>query len=124
MGLFSSSKPKAIFPWKNIESIQMLDELVSLTQDNAVLIFKHSTRCSISMMALTRFESEWDLNISSCDLYFLDLITHRDISNKIAEITGVIHQSPQVIVLRKGEVLYEESHNSISARDIKKEVNS
>ena len=74
MGLFSSSKPKAIFPWKNIESIQMLDELVSLTQDNAVLIFKHSTRCSISMMALTRFESEWDLNISNCDLYFLDLI--------------------------------------------------
>lgn len=124
MGLFSSSKPKAIFPWKNIESIQMLDELVSLTQDNAVLIFKHSTRCSISMMALTRFESEWDLNISNCDLYFLDLIAHRDISNKIAEITGVIHQSPQVIVLRKGEVLYEESHNSISARDIKKEVNS
>ena len=124
MGLFSSSKPKAIFPWKNIESIQMLDELVSLTQDNAVLIFKHSTSCSISMMALTRFESEWDLNISNCDLYFLDLIAHRDISNKIAEITGVIHQSPQVIVLRKGEVLYEESHNSISARDIKKEVNS
>ncbi len=124
MGLFSSSKPKAIFPWKNIESIQMLDELVSLTQDNAVLIFKHSTRCSISMMALTRFESEWDLNISNCDLYFLDLIAYRDISNKISEITGVIHQSPQVIVLRKGEVLYEESHNSISARDIKKEVNS
>ena len=124
MGLFSSSKPKAIFPWKNIESIQKLDELISLTQDNAVLIFKHSTRCSISMMALTRFESEWDLNISNCDLYFLDLIAHRDISNKIAEITGVIHQSPQVIVLRKGEVLYEESHNSISARDIKKEVNS
>ena len=124
MGLFSSSKPKVIFPWKNIESIQTLDELISLTQDNAVLIFKHSTRCSISMMALTRFESEWDLNISNCDLYFLDLIAHRDISNKIAEITGVIHQSPQVIVLRKGEVLYEESHNFISARDIKKEVNS
>jgi bacillithiol system protein YtxJ len=124
MGLFRSSKPKAIFPWKNIESIQMLDELVSLTQDNAVLIFKHSTRCSISMMALTRFESEWDLNISNCDLYFLDLIAYRDISNKISEITGVIHQSPQVIVLRTGEVLYEESHNSISARDIKKEVNS
>ncbi len=124
MVLFSSSKPKAIFPWKNIESIQTLDELISLTQDNAVLIFKHSTRCSISMMALTRFESEWDLNISNCDLYFLDLIAYRDISNKIAEITGVIHQSPQVIVLRKGEVLYEESHNSISARDIKKEVNS
>lgn len=124
MGLFSSSKPKAIFPWKNIESIQMLDELVSLTQDKAVLIFKHSTRCSISMMVLTRFQSEWDLNISNCELYFLDLIAHRDISNKIEEITGVIHQSPQVIVLRKGEVLYEESHNSISARDIKKEVNS
>jgi bacillithiol system protein YtxJ len=124
MGLFSSSKSKTTFPWKNIESIQMLDELVSLTQDKAVLIFKHSTRCSISMMVLTRFQSEWDLNTSNCELYFLDLIAHRDISNKIEEITGVIHQSPQVIVLRKGEVLYEESHNSISARDIKKEVNS
>jgi bacillithiol system protein YtxJ len=124
MGLFSSSKPKATFPWKNIDSIQMLDELVSLTQENAVLIFKHSTRCSISMMALTRFECEWDQDIRNCDLYFLDLIAHRDISNKIEEITGVVHQSPQVIVLRKGEVLYEESHNSISARDIKKEVNS
>jgi bacillithiol system protein YtxJ len=124
MGLFSSSKPKTIFPWKNIESIQMLDEIITLTQEKAVLIFKHSTRCSISMMVLTRFQSEWDLNTSNCELYFLDLITHRDISNKIEEITGVVHQSPQVIVLRKGEVLYEESHNSISARDIKREVNS
>jgi bacillithiol system protein YtxJ len=124
MGLFSSSKPTGTFPWKNIESIQMLDELVSLTQDKAVLIFKHSTRCSISMMVLTRFQNEWDLSTSNCELCFLDLIAHRDISNKIEEITGVIHQSPQVIVLRKGEVLYEESHNSISARDIKKEVNS
>jgi bacillithiol system protein YtxJ len=124
MGLFSSSKSTATFPWKNIESIQMLDELVSLTQDKAVLIFKHSTRCSISMMVLTRFQSEWDLNTNNCELYFLDLIAHRDISNKIEEITGVVHQSPQVIVLKKGEVLYEESHNSISARDIKKEVNS
>lgn len=124
MGLFSSSKPKTTFPWKNIESMQTLDEVIALTKDKAVLIFKHSTRCSISMMVLTRFQSEWDLNTNNCELYFLDLIAHRDISNKIEQLTGVIHQSPQAILLRNGEVLYEASHNSISAREIKKEVNS
>jgi len=124
MGLFSSNKPKAVFPWKTIDSMQSLDEAIARSNENAVLIFKHSTRCSISIMVLTRFQSEWDLSETKCDLYFLDLIAHRDLSNRIAEITGVIHQSPQAILLRNGDVLYDSSHNAISVREIKKEVNS
>jgi len=124
MGLFSSNKPKAVFPWKTIDSMQSLDEAIARSNENAVLIFKHSTRCSISIMVLTRFQSEWDLSETKCDLYFLDLIAHRDLSNRIAEITGVIHQSPQAILLRNGDVLYDSSHNAISVREIKKEGNS
>lgn len=124
MGIFSSNKPKVVFPWKMIDSMQSLDQAIALSNENAVLIFKHSTRCSISIMALTRFQNEWDLSETKCDLFFIDLIEHRDLSNKIEELTGVIHQSPQTILLRKGEVLYDASHNAISAREIKKEVNS
>lgn len=80
------------------------------------VIFKHSTRCSISSMALQR------LNRSECpkeaDFYLLDLIQHRAISNAIAEQYDVYHESPQVLVIRNGECIYDESHNGISMDDI------
>ena len=82
------------------------------------VIFKHSTRCSVSLMAKKRFEMDWDLIPENTALYFLDLISHRDISAHIAEIFQVHHESPQVLVIKDGECILDSSHGDISAEEV------
>lgn len=81
-----------------------------------VVIFKHSTRCSISSMAKNRMER--DNEPEGIAFYYLDLIRYRGLSNKIAEVFGVYHESPQVLVIRDGKCVYDESHGSISMDEI------
>ena len=72
-------------------------------------------------MALARFESSWEQD-DNCELYFIDLIAHRDVSNALSELTGVLHQSPQVIVVKNNKEIYNNSHNGISSSDIKNSI--
>lgn len=116
MGLFTSNKKKNL-DWKNITSEQEIDDVLS--QNEWVLIFKHSTRCAISSMALSRFESEWSVNDENCTLAFIDLIKDRSASNYCAKKTGVVHQSPQIILIKNNEVKNHASHNNIDASNIK-----
>jgi len=101
--------------WTQLESLQQLDEIK--TSDQPSLIFKHSTRCSISMMAKKRFELDWDALPENMNLYFLDLIRFREISNTIAEVFNVHHESPQLLLIKGGECIYEASHGEISAEE-------
>lgn len=119
MGFFSSTKNNTpSFPWIELVSIDQLTSILKNSENKPVLLFKHSTRCSISSMALNRFENEWDKTNDSADLYYLDLLNYREISGEIESATNVVHQSPQVIVIKNNEVIYEASHNSISAKNI------
>ena len=120
MGLFSSfkSNDKVAFPWIELTSSEQLKQAIESSVENAVILFKHSTRCSISSMAKSRFESNWTTDLSDVSIYYLDLIAHRNISNEIAELTGIEHQSPQAIVLKNKEVIYDASHSEISAKAI------
>ena len=120
MGLFSRSSNSTDIPWTAVESLAQLDEILSAPSDKAKLFFKHSTRCSISSFALRTFEKEWSDADDAFELYFVDLIAHRDVSNAIAENLKITHQSPQAIVIRQGEVIYDASHSSIDAGKIQK----
>jgi len=117
MGLFSFGS-KSNFDWIDLNSSEQLNEIIEQSIEKPVLLFKHSTRCSISAMAKSRFESQWELENDVCPTYYLDLITFRPISNEIAEKTGVEHQSPQVFVLKNKDVIYQASHNGIDAKEI------
>lgn len=96
--------------WKKLESVADLEAAIEASNNQAVALFKHSTRCPVSSMAKRLVESDWDLSI---DAYFLDLIKHRDVSNAIAERLGVHHQSPQMIMVKDGKAIYDASHESI-----------
>lgn len=122
MGLFSRASSSADFPWTNITSIDQLDQVLASPSENAKVFFKHSTRCSISSMALRGFERTWETEGTGFELYFIDLIAHRDVSNAIAEKLKVTHQSPQAIVTRNGEVIYDASHHGIDAEKIQQLV--
>lgn len=122
MGFFSSSTPKTQLPWTRVDSVEQLHEISKTTVEKPVLLFKHSTRCGVSAMVLKSFESQWASENELCGLYFVDLLKHRDVSDEIASITGVCHQSPQVIVLKGSEVIYDASHSAIDARRIEKSL--
>ena len=109
---------KSAFPWIQLSTENTLDEILESSLQKPVIIFKHSTRCSISSMALSRFEREWDSS-QHIQLFYLDLIAFRQLSNEISEVLNVEHQSPQLILLNQGKVIYTASHNGISAQEIK-----
>ncbi len=106
--------------WIDLKEEKELDSIVALSFNKPQLIFKHSTRCSISTIAKGRMDKS-DVD-ATCDCYYLDLIAHRNISNLIAEKFHVHHESPQVLLIQKGECTYEESHNAIRPDDILENV--
>ncbi len=108
--------------WKNLEQLIALEEIDKASFTHPILIFKHSTRCSISDVAKARLDKEDNLN--GVDFYYLDLIKHRDISNALAEKYNVHHESPQILLINKGECVYDESHIGITMAEIKEQVAS
>lgn len=108
--------------WKILDSIQQLDELVAISDTKPVLIFKHSTRCSISSVAKNRLETKWDFSDDVIVPYYLDLLAYRSISDEIASKFNVHHESPQIILLQKGDVILDESHLDITVEGIKEQL--
>lgn len=105
--------------WKYIESEADLEAAIAESSDKKVAIFKHSTRCHISKTVLRNFEREVADSDHGASFYFLDLLQHRNISNKIENSLGVVHQSPQLIVLQNGKAVKNASHQSISTALLK-----
>ena len=104
--------------FKNLDTLTQLQEIEAASFSKPQLLFKHSTRCSISSMVLNRFESSALFQQNAIDSWYLDLIAFRDLSNLVATDTQVWHESPQCIVIDKNKVIYAESHGSIDAKAI------
>ncbi|HEX9510733.1 MAG TPA: bacillithiol system redox-active protein YtxJ [Puia sp.] len=102
--------------WIDLQTETQLNEIREKSTDRPQVIFKHSTRCSTSQLVKSRLERV--PFPGSIDFYYLDLIRYRPVSNKIAETFLVEHESPQVLVIRNGECIYDESHLGITMDDI------
>jgi bacillithiol system protein YtxJ len=103
--------------WNQLTSALQVDEIIHASHEKPVVIFKHSTRCSISSTALARLERAWDAN--EIHAFYLDLIAYRPISGLIAEKFNVEHQSPQVLVIHNGNCVYSATHWDISMDELK-----
>ncbi len=100
--------------WNKIDSEEILKQLDKESNDQKILIFKHSTRCSTSSMVLSRLERNWkDTEMKDVKPYFLDLVNHRDLSKQIAEMYAITHESPQLLIISEGKCLYNASHSDI-----------
>lgn len=106
--------------WKNIETEKDLAEIKKRSVDNPQVIFKHSTRCSISSMAKNRLERA--APAQNVEFNLLDLIKHRELSQKIADDFSVEHESPQILFIKNGECVYDESHSGISMDEISEQA--
>ena len=105
--------------WVALTDKAQLEEIIKISIPKPVLIFKHSSRCGISRMVLKNFESAYDIPETEIDMYFLDLLEYKSLSNAISEKFKVVHQSPQVLVIKNGAVIYHDSHDYISFDKIK-----
>lgn len=108
--------------WQLLNTEENLLTLVEKSMDKPQVIFKHSTTCSISAMAKRRLERKWDIDETQADIHYLDLLSYRDISNKVADDLGVIHQSPQIIIVKNGQAIFNTSHSDISVEVIAEEL--
>ena len=108
--------------WIEITDEAQLIDVKAQSTDKPQLIFKHSTRCPVSTMAKTRLER--GTTPDNIDFYYLDLIKYRSISQKIAETFEVNHESPQILLIRNGECVYDESHSGIRMDEIVEQSSS
>ncbi|EON77013.1 general stress protein [Lunatimonas lonarensis] len=105
--------------WKKLEEITQIDQLIEESKTRPVVVFKHSTRCSISSMAWNRITRSWkDEDSQKVEPYYLDLIAYRAISDAIASRFAVPHASPQVILIKNGEAVYDTSHMGINYEEL------
>ena len=127
MGLFKTnkkSKKLANDYWLELQSLAQFEELTKESGERPIVIFKHSTRCSISHFVHRSLASNWNFKSGELPFYYLDLIAHRDISNAVADHYGVKHESPQLILLYKNQVLYHASHDAIILDEMKQRLSS
>lgn len=111
-----------IMNWIELTDEAQLDTIIEESKSQPIAIFKHSIRCGISSMVKGRLERQQ--TPENIKFYYLDLIRYRAISNKIAEIFHVYHESPQVLLIRNGECIYDESHNGIMMDEIEQQANA
>ena len=108
--------------WTPLISIEEINNIKEISKTQSILIFKHSTRCGISRMVMKQFESLFNEENKHLKVYYLDLLNFREVSSKLSEVFQVIHQSPQLLVVKNGISVYDESHYEITKVNLSKYI--
>ena len=108
--------------WTPLISIEEINNIKEISKIQSILIFKHSTRCGISRMVIKQFESLFNEENKHLKVYYLDLLNFREVSSKLSEVFQVIHQSPQLLVVKNGISVYQESHYEITKVNLSKYI--
>jgi bacillithiol system protein YtxJ len=129
MGIFNSmfggkedkdpkTEKKTYLNWIPLTNLNQLDEIKEISKSEAVLIFKHSTRCGISSMVIKQFENLFTVEHEQLKVYYLDLLRYRNISDEVGYRFQVMHQSPQLLVIRNENSIHNASHYDITLTDL------
>ncbi|MDG5491747.1 bacillithiol system redox-active protein YtxJ [Psychroserpens sp. SPM9] len=121
--IFGTSEPKEekVLPWQALTEVSQLSVIEQRSNTKTQVIFKHSTRCGISSMVMKQFVSSFDLD-AAMDLYYLDLLSYREVSNEVGYKFQVLHQSPQLLVIKNGVAVAHASHGAINELDLEQFV--
>lgn len=113
-----ASEKKSYLNWLQLTTIDQLEQIKNESNTGAVLIFKHSTRCGISSMVIKQFEKLFQEEHKNLKVYYLDLLNYRSVSDEVGYKFQVMHQSPQLIVVRNGFSVYDAAHYDITQTDL------
>ncbi|OIQ16996.1 bacillithiol system redox-active protein YtxJ [Lacinutrix sp. MedPE-SW] len=126
MGIFNkifgdSSQPKEekVLPWISLTAVSQLETIAEKSKSKTQIIFKHSTRCGISRMVMNQFIDAYNLDLN-VDLYYLDLLNYREVSNEVGYKFQVMHQSPQLLIIKNGVAVAHASHGAINELELEK----
>lgn len=108
----SEPKEEKLLPWINLTNVAELAAIEEKSKTKTQVLFKHSTRCGISSMVMKQFIATYDLELN-VDLYYIDLLNYRDVSNEVGYKFQVMHQSPQILVIKNGTTVAHASHSGI-----------
>ena len=125
MGLFDGFLKNKTMDWpsSNLETMAQFEALMATSFTVPQLIFKHSTRCSISRFVLNEFMSTYSFSEQDFGAWYLDLLSYRAISNAIAQQLDVTHQSPQLLVIKNGKVVAHASHEQVNSLQLSSFLN-
>jgi bacillithiol system protein YtxJ len=117
----SEAKPKeeSKVNWIPLKSLDQLEEINQISNKEAIVIFKHSTRCGISRMVIKSFEKQFDDTMSTLKVYYLDLLNYRELSSEVGFKYQILHQSPQLLVIKNEIAVEHASHYDITTIDLK-----
>lgn len=127
MGLFGKlfgedtkmgNKEKKMLPWIPLTAVEQLSDIEKKSFSKTQVIFKHSTSCGISRMVMNGFKRAYDFSETQMDLYYLDLHAYREVSNEVGHKFQVMHQSPQLLVIKNGTTVVHASHGAISELEL------
>ena len=117
------NRMKSVEPeWITLNNVDQISDIISSSRKKPILIYKHSTSCGISHMAKSRLNNDWDDIKDKVTLYYLDLLAYRSVSNEVARIFNVTHQSPQLILVVDGRVVSSWSHYDVSVKSVLKKI--
>lgn len=117
-GSTEEKKEEKVLPWIELNNISQLKEIEEKSVNKTQLIFKHSTRCGISRMVMNQFIDTYNFSEKDFDLHYLDLLSFRDVSNEVGYKFQVMHESPQLLVIKNGGVVAHASHGQINDIDL------
>ena len=117
-----STQEKLPTSWIPLEDLSMIDTLIKDSFNKTVVIYKHSTTCGLSQMKKSKMEEDWDFSPDDMDFYYLDLLRKRPISNDIESRFKVLHESPQLLMIKDGKVVFHTSHHKVTVATIKSEL--
>ncbi|MEE9363366.1 MAG: bacillithiol system redox-active protein YtxJ [Cellulophaga sp.] len=116
----SAKKEAKVLPWIPLTSVAQLSSIKEKSSSKPQIIFKHSTTCGISRMVSKMFVDAYDFSTEQFDLYYLDLLSFREVSNETGYVFQIEHQSPQLLVIKNGVVVAHASHGAIADIDLNK----
>ena len=117
-GTSTEEKEEKTLNWMPLMELSQLHIIEKQSHIKTQVIFKYSTRCGISRMVMNEFESCFEFENDTCDLYFLDLIRYREVSNQVSKFFNVVHESPQILVIKDGKMVAHNSHGAINDMDL------
>ena len=108
--------------WTPLVSVEEINTIKEISKNQSVLIFKHSTRCGISRLVIKQFESLFNEENKQLKVYYVDLLNFREVSSKLSEVFQVVHQSPQLLIIKNRISVYNESHYEITKVNLSKYI--
>ena len=111
-------KEEKLLPWIALSELSQLNQIIEKSITKTQVIFKHSTRCGISRMVMNQFVDNYSYTENELDLYYLDLLNYREVSNEVGYTFQVMHESPQLLVIKNGVVVAHASHGQINEVDL------